>query len=171
MNQQLEITLIDKIRETYAASIAHANQAKTSAGEAINKAVECGQYLIEAKTAVGHGRWYEWLANPNHGFDLTSETARKYMSLAAFVNRGGSLEDVQGMRQAYIAAGILTEPHREQGAHSQGERSQSWLSWTMKLTEEFQRLSDHGGIASIEEGERATMKEKLRPIVEIYERL
>lgn len=168
MNTELETSLVSKIRETYEASIAFAHDAKKSASLAIEKAVECGQFLIEAKQAVGHGKWLEWLANPNHGWNLSDETARKYMKLAEFVNRGGSLADAAGMRQAFITAGILLEPHREKGSQTAHNSTPTWISWLTKSTEQINKLKEQAPVDEWDEGTRSTMREKLRPLVELY---
>ncbi len=81
-NIQLEITLVENIKRTHAQAIELANQAVHAGNAAILAARECGQYLKEAKEAVGHGSWLEWLSNSNHGWNISNETARKWMKLA-----------------------------------------------------------------------------------------
>ena len=65
--------------ETYAADIrALHNEAHDLAGQAIERAIECGRLLTEAKAALPHGEFGTWLAD-NCGF--SDRTARRYMTL------------------------------------------------------------------------------------------
>ena len=166
---ELESMLVTKIKETYAQSVSLAAAAKDSANAAIEKAVECGQYLIEAKQTVGHGKWVAWISNPNHGWNLTDETARKYMRLAEFVNNGGSLTDATSQRQAFLAAGILTEPTRESGSQNSHGESCRWLSLVSRAWAELDTIKTK--LDSWPAANKITLKEKLRPYVELYETL
>ena len=49
------------------------------AKEALEHARRCGELLVEAKQAVGHGGWATWLAQ---NISFTDRTARRYMALA-----------------------------------------------------------------------------------------
>jgi hypothetical protein len=64
--------LASKIRAEYA-------QVCKSFGNGILHALEAGRLLLEAKSAVPHGRWLAWLAQ---NCDLPPRTANRYMRLA-----------------------------------------------------------------------------------------
>ncbi len=66
------IALADEIRREHALAI-------SSASEAVEHAIKCGQLLREAKASVGHGAWADWLAA---NFPKSERTARNYMRLA-----------------------------------------------------------------------------------------
>lgn len=172
MNQELETAVLSNIRETYAASIALAESAKGNAKAAIQKAVECGNHLISAKSAVGHGKWMDWCeANLNHGSNLTHKTITKYMALAKFVNEGGSLEDAASQRQAFQVAGILNEPHREHGSQQSHGEASKWLSYIQKAWGELEKIKESRPVADWPQTQRITLKEKLRPLAELYQTL
>jgi len=171
MNTELETTLVQSIRETYKASIELADAAKENASAAINKALECGQHLISAKSALKHGQWLDWFQHHSAVFGFQETTARKYIRLAEFVGSGGSLDDAQGMRQAFITAGILLEPERPSGSQSAHGSSSSWLTFLTKSTEQINKLKEKAPVDEWPETTRSTMKEKLRPMVELYELL
>ncbi len=164
---ELESTLITKIKEAYAQSVSLAALAKDNASAAIEKALECGQYLIEAKQTVGHGKWTEWFSS--RVTDFNQDTAARYMKLAKFVNDGGSLADATSQRQAMLAAGILIEKTREEGSQNSHGESCKWLSLISRAWAELDTIK-----AKLDQwptAQRVTLKEKLRPYVELYQTL
>jgi hypothetical protein len=50
---------------------------------ALGHAIRCGELLIEAKGAVGHGEWLPWLTA---NFEMSRQTAASYMRLAEAPN-------------------------------------------------------------------------------------
>jgi hypothetical protein len=164
----VELEVVTKISETYNASIALADAARDNASAAIIKAVECGQYLIEAKITFGkHGKWMKWCeANLYHSINLQHAIIARYMKLAEFVNNGGSLTDAASQRQAFLLAGILTEPTREAGSQKNHGESCKWLTLVDRTWAELVSVRD--SIPNWPENNRITLKEKLRPMVELY---
>lgn len=65
-------TLADRANTEHAAAIA-------SAQDALRHAIEAGKALSEAKAAIGHGAFGDWLAEH---FGASARTARQYMHLA-----------------------------------------------------------------------------------------
>lgn len=55
-----------------------------AATSAVEHAIRCGEYLIEAKAEAGHGNWLSWFEA--QGFDFSIEMAKRYMRVAR--NRG-----------------------------------------------------------------------------------
>jgi|GEM_PF-2198030 len=169
MNQQLELSLVENIRRTFNAAQALAKEASNKGREAILKARECGQYLIEAKQAVGHGKWSEWLANSCHGCNLDRETARRWMRLAEMPIE--ALQEALSLRQAYIIAGILPEPHREPGAQQGRPEGQRWLTGISKAWELISHTLEKKPIETWPETDRQTLKAKLEPMVKLHHAL
>jgi hypothetical protein len=167
MKAEIEVSIIESIKQTYSEAQLLAASASEKGREAILKARECGQHLISAKEAVGHGGWLTWLANPNHGWNLTAETARKWMQLAEVPIE--QLEQALSLRQAYIAAGILPEPHRWEKQSSSLPGPVKWMSLVRKTIAEFEPYRTK--IETIPTNERESMKEQLKPLVELYARL
>ena len=55
-------------------------QALAAAHTSIERAIECGRLLLQAKASIGHGGWLDWVeANLSFG----DRQARKYMRVAA----------------------------------------------------------------------------------------
>jgi hypothetical protein len=169
MKQELEITLIEQIKRTFTEANDLAKAASDKGREAIMKARECGQYLIEAKQAVGHGKWLEWLANSSHGWNLDHETARRWMKLALIPIE--QLDQALSLRQAYIAAGIIPEAQGNTGKVAASSGGDSWLNAILGVTERINKLREASPVDEWPETQRMTMKEKLRPLVEFYEAL
>lgn len=67
----------------------HHRKAEGYAAKALEHALKCGEFLIEAKWSVGHGSWLDWL---HENFEGSPRNARKYMSLyrhQSFLERSG----------------------------------------------------------------------------------
>ncbi len=165
MNKELQSTLVSQINEAYAASISLADAAKGNARAAIEKAVECGNHLISAKAAVEHGNWAAWFRS--HVTDFSIETAKRYIRLAEFVQGGGSLDDAAGMRQAFIAAGILMDSSRANPGKPSGVGSCAWLTAIQRTWDAIQKL-DIREMAPID---RETLKARLKPYADKYAEL
>jgi hypothetical protein len=170
MKQELESTLVAKIIETYDESVRLAGMAKEHALQAIQKVIECGQYLIEAKTSVGHGRWYAWydnhIANRNHGSDFTIRTATKYMRLAE--TPADQLKDAYSIRQAYIAAGILEQGGGHSNHINRDPDGTNWISILSGFTIKVEQLFDRRPIHEWQESDRQLFIERARPVVKRY---
>lgn len=103
---EIVVNLAEQINRSFEESVALATQAKDQATTAINKALECGQLLLQQKAALKHGGWLEWLdANCPQ---LNERIARRYMALAKRTHES-DLNDATTLRQAYLACGIIHE--------------------------------------------------------------
>jgi hypothetical protein len=103
-------TLAAEIRNTHEEAEAEASATRERANRAITAALLCGKALGRAKALVGHGQWLKWLSE--HCRAISERTARKYMALA---NRNhDSVLTADSLRQAYIEAGIISEPEKKQ---------------------------------------------------------
>ena len=70
------------------------DQAHQAARSAIERAIECGRLLIEAKASVGHGDWLPWIeANLSFG----PRQARNYMRIA---RQSAELEEANRQRDS-----------------------------------------------------------------------
>lgn len=106
---ELTLNLAAEINAAFAESSAIAAAAKLNAREAITRALECGRLLNLQKDALSHGQWQDWLAE--HCPTISYPTARRYMRLSQNAPTNG-LEDAAGLRQAYMATGVLPETLR-----------------------------------------------------------
>jgi Protein of unknown function (DUF3102) len=164
MTQELEISLATKINETYAEGLSLAHGAKEQAFLAIKKVIECGQYLIEAKQAVGYGNFRSWL--DSHVTTLSSETANRYMRLASTPPE--QLKDAYSIRQAYIAAGILDKPGNAPAGQNHDPDGINWINILSKMTVQIERLFDTRPISAWNDVERETFVERAKPIIKRY---
>lgn len=82
---------------------------KDKSRQALAEALIAGAALAKVKTIIGYGGFGKWLKENCKA--ITEKTAQKYMQLA---NRGSELMGTGlGLRQAYIALGILKEDDSE----------------------------------------------------------
>lgn len=138
-----------------------------------NKARECGLYLIEAKQAVGHGKWMDWMKeNLTFSHDMASGYVR--FAKANIAELRNLDEGVKSLYDAMIASGALEAPT---GHGQQIATSSTWLD---KATNIAQRICEAVNARIEKTGqqveqwpadERLAFKNYLTPIVSIYERL
>lgn len=169
MSEQLQINLASQIREAYQNANRLATDARAVASEAIAKALECGQLLIQQKESLGHGSWLEWL--DSNLPEISDRTARKYMSLAKR-NHGSDLTDAASLRQAYLATGIIPSP--EEKNPTPPDPNKPWVRFTRFLDGFrlwFNKRVDDDPLDSWPEDSRRVLKNELRWFAELYERL
>jgi hypothetical protein len=68
----------------------------------VRHAVECGKALLELKELLGRGGWSQWVEQQ---CAVNRMTANRYMRLAS---RSDLLTPYMSIREAYIAAGVIT---------------------------------------------------------------
>src|SRR5262249_35839175 len=89
-------------------------EAVTIGKRSLDAAIKCGELLLKAKEAVGHGDWSEWLEKNCH--DTKPRTARTYMQLADPENKE-KLDDAKRSRGADLGVGAaraaLAKPKTE----------------------------------------------------------
>lgn len=112
----LALNLAPQINAAFSEASAIAATATLNARQAVERALECGRLLNLQKDALPHGAWQDWLAA--YCPVISAPTARRYMRLAKR-SREHSLENAAGLRQAYLATGVLPDSprtRREPGA-------------------------------------------------------
>ena len=167
MNQQLELTIVDNIRRTFNEATALASSAQEKGKAAILKARECGQFLIEARENSPGKKLKAWVIA--HVQFISYDTARRWVLLAEAPME--QLEQALTLRQAYISAGILPEPHREHGSQKSHGEACKWISFLDKAWGDLERIKESSPIVSWPSMQRITLKEKLRPLVQLYQTL
>ena len=160
MEAQLESVLVSKIKECYNESQRLAEAAKEHVAGAVAKATECGHFLRESKIATG-AHWQEWFLA--QGFEFKPEAAKRLMRLAdASLNRELNKEDL-------LAIGMLPEKIREEGdQHRSPQLACQWLTMILKATSAINHAREQSPLEEWPDAHRATLKEKLRPLVELY---
>jgi hypothetical protein len=85
---------------------------KASAEQMAERAIAAGNMLIEAKAALPHGKWQEWLSDQ---VGMSDRSARRYMQLARSGLTMATVADL-GIRAAAEALAVArTEPHQHDG--------------------------------------------------------
>jgi hypothetical protein len=146
------MTSIDEKGLSYVPQILAAHQAAvTLSRQSLDAAIKCGELLIKAKEAVGHGLWSRWLQK--HCPDISDRTARAYMQLADPNNRErieeakrshGTDLGVRGARE------LLAEPKTEE------QKAQA------KATREANKAVKEAEVEAEEEAVAASIEEELQ---------
>ena len=168
--EQLELNLAPQIIEAFKICNGLATEAKEYASEAVAKAVECGQLLLRQKESLVHGGWLNWL--DNNVPEMSDRTAQRYMALAKKTSHVSFLDDASTMRQAYIATGILPKPvEKEVGPP---DPNAPWVKFIRPLEAFrlwYQRRIKQGDIDTWDVNGRRVLKNELKWIADLYERL
>lgn len=182
MTEEIQINLAGQILAAHAQAHAFAEQAKGYASEAVGKAIECGQLLIQQKSALGHGSWMDWQAEHLPG--MKRETVRKYMQIAKvargavadaqaeqITTSGGNLKDAASLRQAFVAIGLLPVPENRQQSP---DPNKPWVKFTRYLDGFrlwFNRRMDADPLNTWPEDSRRILKNELRWFADLYTKL
>ena len=168
MTEQLELNLTPQIRQAYADANRYASDARGVAVQAIAKAIECGQLLVQQKESLGHGSWLDWLdANLP---EMTDRTARRYMALAKRTHMS-DLNNSTTVRQAYLATGILPMPVEKS---NKPDPNKGWVKYVRFIDGFrlwFNKRMEDDPLETWPENARRVLKNDLRWIAELYQRL
>jgi hypothetical protein len=74
---------------------------------ALQRAHDCGRYLVAAKAQIPHGQWMQWV---RVNFDRELRTASRYMQIAEAFPSRGMLDGVVSVRHAMRLIAQDTEP-------------------------------------------------------------
>jgi hypothetical protein len=74
---------------------------------ALQRAHDCGRYLVAAKAQIPHGQWMQWV---RVNFDRELRTASRYMQIAEAFPTRGMLDGVVSVRHAMRLIAQDTEP-------------------------------------------------------------
>ena len=94
-----------ELRESYETVAGLIKSAREKNREALAEAILCGQKLKRARELVGPGGWVRWLQE--NCPQISRQTALKWMKLGS--HNLQILSTSYGLRQAYIALGIIDE--------------------------------------------------------------
>jgi hypothetical protein len=94
-----------ELRESYESLAGLTKAVREKSREALAEAILCGQKLKRTKELVGPGGWVRWLQE--NCPQISRQTALKWMKLGS--RNLQILSTSYGLRQAYIALGIIDE--------------------------------------------------------------
>lgn len=167
-----QTSLAKAINQTHADCLASDTQIEEAVLRKINKARECGLFLIEAKQLAGHSRWATWV---REHLTFSIDTAKLYIRFAK-ANREPVTDLVAGinsLKDAMIACGALAAPN----GHGEQNRSTStfldrFSDMTQRVYALFNgRLEKEGDVSTWSEAERRAAKAQLEPLVKVYQQL
>ena len=169
MNEQLELNLALQIRDAYVESNRLAAEARGVASQAIAKALECGQLLLQQKQSLSHGGWLSWL--DTNLPEISESTARRYMALAKR-SCVTDLNESAPLQQAYLAIGILPAPVKKNAAEPHPNKP--WVRFARFLDGFrlwFNKRIEEDPLDTWPESSRRILKNELRWFAELYNRL
>lgn len=137
-------------------------------GKTIKLVFQQGEDLLAAKAACRHGEWELWL---EVNFPKGPRTARRYMQLGAIPKRTrmSVFTQSKSLRNAYLTAGLLLPEPEKETESDPGFTNPPVVQRLLWLAEWTGRNADD--VATWEPARRQDMKIKLKPIVQLYERL
>jgi transposase-like protein len=171
MNGELETTLEKQISDAWQTAQRYATAATENASEALRSAVICGQLLATARANMPHGLWGVWLSDTARPFNISQETARRWMRLAEAHNAGELPDGAISQRDALQAIGLLKSATREPGQQKAAASACKWLSVLTKATAELSLLAERGAFAEMEEVEKFTLVQRLKVFADLYREL
>jgi len=169
MSEELKINLAEQIREAFRDANRLATDARAVASDAVAKAIQCGQLLLQQKESLGHGSWLEWL--DTNVPEISEWTARRYMALAKRAHVP-DLNDAATVRQAYIATGILPSPAEPEAGPP--DPNKPWVRYVRFIDGFrlwFNKRMDENPLDTWPEDARRVLKNDIRWIAELYGRL
>ena len=136
---------------------------------ALQKIVEIGAWLKVRKGELKQGEWYEWLEVELP--ELPKSTASRWMKLAEFAERkGDDLENANSVTQAYRLAGLL--PELEAGAgENKGNGAASFITHLVQAHNQLNARLSKYPVEQWPAQDRAILKQRIAPWVELYEKL
>ena len=135
------------------------------AAQRLSACIEIGAKLTAYKKQVPHGSWEHWLSDQfGDRLHYNVDTLRRWMRLAKCSESGKlNLQSSQGLRAAYIDAGILPANNEEKAFTQRAQPA--YLLLAIRLAGLLQRLTA-SNLVNIKQ-----LREALRPIVLFYEKL
>lgn len=127
---QLTFSFEADINRTHAEAQAHAAEAKVHITAAVQKALECGQWMRRQKESLlkSDPGWIDWLADHCPGID--EGTARRYLAIAKQAPLDDAVSSPAILRQAYLATGLLSESPK---AEHEPDSAKSWVKFVKPL--------------------------------------
>jgi hypothetical protein len=156
----------EELNAAWHAAQAAGAEAAHKAGVAVRLAVECGRKLMIAQDQRA-GAFVAWLESDATPIDAS--TAYRWIRLAKAPEE--LWKDAAGLRQAYIACGILpATPPSEPGAENE-KPAGNYLVHLARAERALKTQLSVEKIRSLSKDDRTTLKERLTPLVEIWRAL
>lgn len=166
---------VEKLRGLVTNALRSRDRTMGMIGVTLRRMVAAGAELILAKGELEHGEFRKWLVSCGIVGDDERQfnyiTVTRWMKLARFAELNpDALEKAQTITQAYRLAGILPDPETQ----SSGGNGAGSGSLVLQLAKVERSLTMQLAARPLEQWaseDRAILRERLRPMVELYERL
>jgi hypothetical protein len=158
--------LASEINDCFDEATHAALKVQEGCGNAIKAMWLGGAKLNEVKEALGHGKWLAWFKR--HCPRISIETARRWMRFAKRAHVT-DLESYEGRRQALLATGVLPEPQPDPA--EEAKQVNFTPAMVTRWASSFTRRIAHEAVLSWPEEDRNEVRETLRPLVELFQKL
>jgi len=162
--QTISEILAIKIKEEYSKAEELANQAKESVCDAVKHAVACGELLIEVQ---GLSKNFAYWLGENVP-EIKIATAKRFISGA---KRMRDAEIEGGARQLLMFFCGDDEGDEERKQTNRDPSGKNWLTDLGKICERINKTIDHQPLAEWGVEDKEVFKQKMKPLVEIYNKL
>ena len=163
---ELESAVAQQIKHWHEKAESSACNARSSAGEAMEAAVNAGNFIAQAEQ-LSRGKMLAWLRDNVPG--ITIERAKAYLSI--FRTSKARSEMVIDHRQLLLLGVIdhkISDPSEAAPAKID---SPKWMGWKGNICAWFNKETAQRPVERWTPEERHEAANQLRPLVEIYERL
>ena len=163
LSQLSEADLVAAIKSSYAVAESGIISASQQAHRLLKAALETGGYLREAqqRAGKGEGKWKKWMKE--HCPDLPLSTAYRYIQLSEKFSHVGKPEDIQNLRQAYIAVGILKMETEKKSKGSAG--GSKWIAKIKSWRAFYQASWKKADPAKIEAPVREKLANEIKALI------
>ena len=131
----------------------------------IQRVVEQGKDLLQAKERMGHGALLDWL---NKFFPKSIRTAQRYMAVAIKCDTVSYLDDAAFQLEMFKAAQLIPETEKGE-ANPKGLSLPPIINHLNFVAEWF--VKESVNISTWDENRRAELRVRLKPVVELYQTL
>lgn len=166
---------VEKLRGLVGKALRSRDRTMGLIGVTLRRMAAAGAELLRAKSELEHGQFKEWLAScgivGEGDWQVTYETAWKWMRLAKFAAlQPADLDRAQTVTQAYRLAGILPE-NETQSSGSGTAGAGSILTQLAKAERSILTQIAARPIEQWPNEDRVLLRQRLQPLVELFEKL
>ena len=163
---ELESAVAQQIKHWHSKAEGFANDAKTSAADAMSSAVNAGNFIAQAEQ-LSRGKMLAWLRD--NVPDITIERAKAYLSI--FRTSEARFEMVIDHRQLLLLGVIDQKISNPSEVAPTKIDSPKWMGWKGNICAWFNKETAQRPVERWTPEERHEVANQLKPLVEIYERL
>jgi hypothetical protein len=171
MSNQLATTTVnvDELRADVVEALNTCEAGMEKLRASVAAKVRAGKKFAQAKEELPHGAFMDWVVITTP--DIDHKTATRWIKLAVFVETHRErLDDETTVRGAYILAGILPEPQSSTGGGS-APQTAAWLTSLVRSATHISARLAQRPIAEWPRTELCLLRERLKPLVEIFQQL